>query len=297
MKKILLFAAVLYGASAVNAQTITSDDLKWTVNNTWPGSLYAETGSGLDLTAGTGKAWDLTAYTSGTLDTIFALAPTNSGTADIKINSTLLGELDYKNTGTDWALAGALVSGLGFTAVNDHNAVMGLPHTQGGTSSSSTAAGAPPFSFTIDVAIDVVSSGTVTTAFGSFAAVLVKETISGAYNREAYYVETVEYGRVGVFVAGNNQIWVTESPIEVGASEVEGSSSLSVYPNPASSVVTVSSSNAGAIAVYDALGNVVSQTLFNGGSTTFNAANLGSGLYVVQLTTSAGVETATVIVK
>lgn len=291
MKKTLLFGLGVLASFALSAQTITASDLKWTVNNKWPGSLYAESGSGLDLTTGTGKTWDLTGYSVGVKDTIFALAP--SGTGDIKIKSTLLGELDYKNTGSDFALAGALVSGLGFTPVDNFNAVMGLPHTQGGSSNSSTTAGG---FFAISVAISSVSSGTVTTAYGSFSAVLVKESITGAYTRETYYIETVEYGRVAAFISAQSKIWVAESPIQVGVGQTKGKSGISVYPNPTSNVLNVNAS-AGTLTIYNALGNVVKQVKHNGGTASISVADLKKGLYIVQLVTATGVQTASVVVE
>ncbi|MFT6717519.1 MAG: hypothetical protein ACJA0Q_002176, partial [Saprospiraceae bacterium] len=50
MKKLLLFTAVITGASVVNAQTITKDDLQLTIGNIWPSKVNTVAAAALDLT-------------------------------------------------------------------------------------------------------------------------------------------------------------------------------------------------------------------------------------------------------
>lgn len=292
MKKLLLFGFIAASFMA-NAQTIAATNLQWTVNNQFPGKIYNETGIGLDLTAGTGKTFDLTTYTTGAIDTIFALA---SSSGDIKIKSTLLGELDYKNTGTDWAISGVEVTGFGFIPTDNNNAVLGLPHTQGSTSNSSTTA-AGGFA-SLSIAIDVLSSGTVKTAWGTFNCVLVKESITGAYTREAYYIETEVYGRVAAFVGGQGKIWTMESPIQVSTTDVKAGSKLTVFPNPTSSSLTIVSDAVNAeVNIFNALGNTVKSFAFTGVQQQVSVSDLSAGVYVVQVSSATGVETKTVVIK
>lgn len=295
MKKLLLFGLIATGFMTKAQTTITAANLQWTANNQFPGKIYNETGVGLDLTAGTGKTLDITTYTTGAIDTIFAL-PATSG--DVKIKSTLLGELDYKNTGTDWAVSGAEITGLGFVPTNDNNGTIGLPHVQGGTSASSTSAGTAPFLFTINVAIDVVSSGTVKTAWGTFDCVLVKENLSGAYTREAYYIETELYGRVAAFVPSQSKIWTMESPIQVSTTAVESSNELNVFPNPATNALTIKSEAVNAqVKIFNALGNEVKSIAFVGVQQQINVSDLSAGIYVVQVSSATGIETKSVVIK
>ena len=298
MKKTLLLGLGILASLTVSAQTtVAASELQWAVDNTWPGKVFNETGSGIDLTSGTGKTFNLTAWTSGGVaDTIFASAPNDPAKADIKIKSSILGELDYKNTGADWALAGANAGGIfGFVSTDNYLATAGLPHNQGKTWSGTTVALGGLV--TLSVAGDVLSEGTVTTSWGTFNCVLVKEVLTGAMAREAYYIETKEYGRVAAYVANQSKIWIMQSPIVINTEKVDEAKALNVFPNPASNVVNISATNAGALTIYNALGNAVKTVQYNGGNLTLDVANLDNGVYVVQLVSETGVETATVVVK
>jgi hypothetical protein len=84
----------------------------------------------------------------------------------------------------------------------------------------------------------------------------------------------------------------------VGLSENATSTSLSVYPNPSSDVVTIESNmTEGTIQIIDLTGKVVANQTVNGVATAFNTAALSNGMYTVILTNGSTVETRKFIVQ
>ena len=84
----------------------------------------------------------------------------------------------------------------------------------------------------------------------------------------------------------------------VGLSENATSTSLSVYPNPSSDVVTIESNmTEGSIEIIDLTGKVVANQTVNGVTTAFNTAALTNGMYTVILTNGSTVETRKFIVQ
>jgi hypothetical protein len=288
MKKLLLFAAVIAGSTAVNAQTITKDDLKWTIGNTWPAKVNIVDINTLDITSGTGKAWDLSSYTTGSDDTIKVIASTIS---DLRISSTLTGDIDYKSLPSNFSLGGIL----GSSTTDQSSGHMGLPHTQGGSWNSSAALGP----FAINIAGTVISSGTVTIPWGTYNAVLVKEAISGAANQTTYFWETLEHGRVAAFAEEKGKLLVMQSTnFTVGVEDVKSSANgLSIYPNPANSVINIVASNSGTIKVFNTLRTTIKELAYNGSSISIDVSGLSKGLYFVQLTSKEGVSTQSVVVE
>jgi hypothetical protein len=73
---------------------------------------------------------------------------------------------------------------------------------------------------------------------------------------------------------------------------------LSVYPNPASDVITVSSTlTEGTITVTDVAGKLVKSTELNGLSTTINTTGLNNGVYYVTVSNGSATSTEKVVVK
>ena len=82
-------------------------------------------------------------------------------------------------------------------------------------------------------------------------------------------------------------------------SEVSGSD-FSVYPNPASDVVTVTlaSSSSASVELSDLAGNVVSSQSVSGtNSVSINTANVSAGVYVVSVKSATGVSAQKVVIK
>lgn len=74
--------------------------------------------------------------------------------------------------------------------------------------------------------------------------------------------------------------------------------SIQVYPNPASSVITVKSANTiNSIELYDVQGRLLSTTLLNERVKTVDLSNYSTGVYFVNVTTVVGKETYRVLKK
>ena len=72
---------------------------------------------------------------------------------------------------------------------------------------------------------------------------------------------------------------------------------ISVYPNPANSVVTISGDNLLKIEIFNIIGQTVFSMICNVDENTINIANLNSGIYLIKVGTTNGKEFATRIVK
>ncbi len=79
--------------------------------------------------------------------------------------------------------------------------------------------------------------------------------------------------------------------------ETDFANGISVYPNPANSVVTISGDNLLKIEIFNIIGQTVFSTICNADENTINIANLNSGIYLIKVGTTNGKEFATRIVK
>lgn len=79
--------------------------------------------------------------------------------------------------------------------------------------------------------------------------------------------------------------------------ETDFENEISVYPNPANSVVTISGENLSKIEIFNIMGQTVFSTICNADENTINIANLNSGIYLIKVRTTNGKEFATRIVK
>jgi hypothetical protein len=78
----------------------------------------------------------------------------------------------------------------------------------------------------------------------------------------------------------------------------EIATTVSVYPNPSSEVVTIESNmTEGSIQIMDLTGKVIANEMINGVSTSFNTSALTNGMYTVILTNGSTVETRKFIVQ
>jgi len=68
---------------------------------------------------------------------------------------------------------------------------------------------------------------------------------------------------------------------------------ISIYPNPATDVITVTNEGVKSVAVYSIAGSLVASSESN----VINVANLVNGIYVVKANTEAGVITGQIIKK
>ena len=78
----------------------------------------------------------------------------------------------------------------------------------------------------------------------------------------------------------------------------ETATTVSVYPNPSSEIVTIESNmTEGSIQIMDLTGKVIANEMINGVSTSFNTSALTNGMYTVILTNGSTVETRKFIVQ
>ena len=78
----------------------------------------------------------------------------------------------------------------------------------------------------------------------------------------------------------------------------ETATTVSVYPNPTSEVVSIESNmTEGSIQIMDLTGKVIANEMINGVSTSFNTSALTNGMYTVILTNGSTVETRKFIVQ
>lgn len=289
MKKLLLFSTALLGFAGLNAQTITKDDLKWTIGNNWPSKVNTVDSSSMDLSSGTGKTWDFSGYTSGSDDTIKIIASTK---ADLRVSSNFGDNVDYKSLSGNYSLAGIAT----YSTDDPTSGHMGLPHTQGGSWTASSKILAV---LTLNITGTVVASGSVTIPWGTYNAVLVKEELSGVLNQTTYYWETAEHGRVAAYAYEKEKLLVMQSTnFTVGTSQVEPKALLKVYPNPAKNLLNIESSAGSAtITLTNALGAVVKTANHNGGPLSIDVTDLNKGLYFVQVNADQEVTTQSVVIE
>lgn len=298
MKKILLSIFALASINAMaQGPTITASDMQWTAGNEW----YMKVNNGYsigDFTAtGTGVSWDLTSFESSVVYDTVRVVTSVIADADISISSEIVPEANYSATTGDYSLVTGEIEGTTLS-VNPFIS-LGFPRTDGGTSSNSGVIGGTIFSATI--ATEVLASGSVTTSYGTFNAILVRETISSlTFTVTTYYWETKEYGRIATLIGsafsmmGQNNF----DPVEVSNSSANVvADAFKVYPNPASNNFNVTATGLKAVQVFDALGNLVLSEVANNNTVLVNTTGLNAGIYFVQAASQSGLQTSRVIVK
>lgn len=298
MKKLLLSIFALASINALaQAPTITAADMKWTVGNEW----YMKVNSGASIgdftSTGTGVSWDLTSFESSMVyDTVKVAASIITG-ADISISSAIVPEANYEALSTNFNLVTGEVEGT--TLSVSPFISLGFERTVGGSFSNSGTVGGTIFPATI--AVEVLASGSVTTSYGTFNAILVSETISAlTFSATNYYWETKEYGRIATLIGstfsmmGQNNF----SPVEVSNSTSNViADAFKVYPNPASTSFNVTAAGLQTVQVFDALGNLVVSEIANNNLVLINTSGLNAGIYFVQASSQSGLKTSRVVVK
>ena len=84
----------------------------------------------------------------------------------------------------------------------------------------------------------------------------------------------------------------------VGTTEVaEAMNEISIYPNPATDVLTVAADDMQNITIYDMVGRVVMSKDVNSNSETINVADFAKAQYIVKITTATSVEVRNIVVE
>lgn len=94
----------------------------------------------------------------------------------------------------------------------------------------------------------------------------------------------------------DTDIFGIEIPVvykKVDVKNIVAKGDITIYPNPASEVITVANEGVKSVAVYTVAGTLVASS----NSNTVNVANLANGIYVVKANTEAGVVTGQIIKK
>lgn len=300
MKKLLLsiFTIASLAVSASGLE-VTASDIKLTNGNEW----YMNGEDGKDINSftisGSNVSWDFTSYESSPIkDTIKAEPPTLTGNgATVKISSNYIPETHYQVTSSDILMTSIYVNNTSYPF--NSGASSGFTHEENSEWTSSITI--PSFIGNIPATVSgsVLASGTITTSFGTFDALLVKETfsVSGAYTEDFYYWETKEYGRMALLI-GNHFMVMTQNNFNVVVAKQETTvSSLNIFPNPTTDHLTVKANNLDNVKVYDAIGNLVANRNSNTGYIIIDTSVLKSGVYFVQSSVKSVISTSRVIVK
>jgi uncharacterized repeat protein (TIGR01451 family) len=87
-----------------------------------------------------------------------------------------------------------------------------------------------------------------------------------------------------------NTIALPQDTTGVGISTIAGDVSLSIYPNPAHTNLTIATNHSGnTVAIYNAQGSIVMKQTMNGSAETLNIAELAGGVYYVEVSTTQGI--------
>ncbi|MES2760574.1 MAG: GEVED domain-containing protein [Bacteroidota bacterium] len=91
----------------------------------------------------------------------------------------------------------------------------------------------------------------------------------------------------GPFGYGETEDYTVNIDLSTGVKNTElNSGSLIIYPNPANEMVSIYTESVPAnskVVIYNAVGDLVTETTVNGNKTTINTANFATGIYIVKL--------------
>ena len=300
MKKLLLsiFTIASLAVSASGLE-VTASDIKLTNGNEW----YMKGEDGKDINSftitGSNVSWDFTSYESSPIkDTIKAEPPTlTENGATVKISSNYIPETHYQVTSSDILMTSIYVNNTSYPF--NSGASSGFTHEENSEWTSSITIPSVVGNIPATVSGSVLASGTITTSFGTFDALLVKETFSliGLYTEDFYYWETKEYGRMALLIGNHFMVMTQNNFNSVVATRETTVSSLNIFPNPTTDNFTVKANNLDNVKVYDAIGNLVANRNSNTGSIIIDTSVLKSGVYFVKSTANGVTTTSKVIVK
>lgn len=320
MKKILLSISLLCGIAAT-AQTLTQANHAYVAGDVYStipcGTVGITPGS-----AGAGATWDYSSATPNTAGRVDYSASTNTNTgypsADVLVNGGANNTAYYKSTATDLKYYGGdiTVGGINATLIYSNPAVYAAYPMSLSTSTNSSISGSAvvlsnaatfngnctvladatgtitlPSGITYSNTIRVVTSQTITTSALPFPIGVATITMqnydyydystslafkaplfsisnstlsSGAGTSAQTFVNVLKDNNVGIYEKTKN---VTE---------------VSVFPNPATSVVNfnTSSKDAAKVIVYDIAGKVIATQLMENGKAQLNISALTAGIYV-----------------
>jgi len=114
---------------------------------------------------------------------------------------------------------------------------------------------------------------------------------------QPWYASVIHLINDGGTYSNGNSLAIRMNMGVLGLDE-SANANLTVYPNPATDVVTIESNiTEGSIQIIDLTGKVIANQTVNGVATSFNTAALSNGMYTVILTNGSTVETRKFIVQ
>jgi hypothetical protein len=319
MKKNLLSLLVAASITASASIEITSADMNWAIGNTW--TMNVNSGASIDDFTSTGSSitWDLKQYAgSAIIDTIKVVEKSAGATATLKITSTeeIIAPINYgpQSSSSDWGMETFKVVGIetpfqiGASAF-DRTATphpLGFPHASSDTwqSTSGVIDANNMIGPTVPTLLNgaVIASGQVITHYGTFNALLVRETFKlDAYSVDQtyYYWETKEFGRIATLIEGKLSLMKNNSfnPVTVVSKDEVSVNALQVFPNPSNGNFTVKATALENVKIFDAIGNLVVNQNVQANTYLVNADNLNTGIYFVQATASGNSNTQRILIK
>ena len=319
MKKTLLSILAAVSLTASASITVTSTDMNWTIGNTW--TMNVNSGVSIDDFTSTGSdvTWDLKQYAgSTTVDTVKVIEKTAGATATLKIYSTeeIVTPINYgpQSSGSDWGMETFTVGGIETDFKTGANAFsttptahpLGFPHASSDTweSASGVLDINNPVGPTVPTLLDgaVIASGQVVTHYGTFDALLIRETFtlaSYAIDQTYYYWETKEFGRIATLIEGKLSLMKNNNfnPVTAVATDEITVNALQVFPNPSNGNFTIKANALENVKIFDAIGNLVVNENVSANSYVFNANNLNAGVYFVQASANGNTNTQRVVIK
>lgn len=319
MKKILLSLSVLCGIAAT-AQTLNQGNHSYVAGDVYS-TIPCTTVGITPGSTGAGATWNYSSATTNTAAMVNYAASTNTNTgypsADVLVNGGAGNTSYYKSSTTDLKYYGGdmTINGTTVTLVYSNAAVyavypMSLSSSNNGAiSGSAVVLGNPatfsgqcniladatgtltlPSGLTYSNTIRIVTSQTITTSALPFVGVA---TIT-MQNYDYYDPSTALAFKAPLFSISNStlssgagtsaQTFVNVlKDNNVGINEkTKNVTEVSVFPNPATSVVNfnTSSKDAAKVIVYDVTGKVIATQVLENGKAQLNISTLTAGIYV-----------------
>lgn len=138
----------------------------------------------------------------------------------------------------------------------------------------------------VSISDAVITLNEVTYSAGTYTFDVIPAEYNYVITRDNYYDESGT-----ITVIDSDELVVVQLEIIVSVPQVD-SESISLYPNPASSFLTIESDlTISEIRAFDLLGQIVYSKITNNGMHRINVADWQKGIYLIQVFTSRGVET------
>ncbi len=319
MKKILLSLTFL-SSLAINSQTLTQVNH---TPSAWD-PIYSTNQcdtimSGIPGATGAGAVWNYTPVVHTSILNTYTTSASNNGSfspADASVSSSASNASYYKtSSSTNLPYYGGNISVNGVSAIVKYNspAIVASYPMSLNTSTSSTTNGTvnvtspfpitAPFTGSCNVIAD--ATGTLNLPGRSYTDIIrlttnqnITATGSATINLITYDYYSTSSSKAPILsvqssvitsLSGTSTQTITtlqKDYLTVGIKESKvNSSSVSVYPNPASSSVTFSTAQteAAKVMVYDITGKNVASELFEGEKTKLNVSFLNDGIYLYSI--------------